>query len=44
MPTYNSIDYLTMPEQVNKNKEDIAALEALIVALTARVAELEAAE
>lgn len=43
MPVYNNIDYLTLPEQVKKNVEDIEALEALIVALTARVEALEAA-
>jgi ubiquinone biosynthesis protein UbiJ len=43
MPTYNNIDYLTMPDQVNKNKEDIEALEAQIAELIARIEALEAA-
>jgi hypothetical protein len=32
MPTYNSRKYLTLPEQVNKNKEDIKALQESEVA------------
>jgi cell division protein FtsB len=43
MPTYNNIDYLTMSEQVDKNKEDIEALEAQIAELIARIEALEAA-
>ena len=40
MPTYNNIDYLSMPEQVNKNKADIAALEARVAALETLTADL----
>ena len=48
MPILNNIEYLSMPQQVEKNKDDIAALEervaileAIILDLTARIEALE---
>ena len=40
MPIYNNIEYLSLPEQVQKNKDDIAALQAIIEVLQATIQDL----
>jgi hypothetical protein len=41
MPIYNDIEYLSLPQQVDKNNTDIEELLAVIVLLTARIITLE---
>ena len=38
---YNDTEYLSLPQQVQKNKEDIEALLIVIAELTARIVVLE---